>query len=403
MLKKTLFLMVLAGSLGLLASCGEEGSKKKCEKDGDCPAHWRCDMYAFICRCVSDEGCDQAAGEVCMPDGTCQVYTGCTSDAMCPSLWECDTNTGECLCTCDEACEPGEICNPSGYCQPSSGCFDNDDCGQGEICDTSTKTCIDDGTCTNKFQCPIGHLCQNGQCVPGCEDYGDCPLGSACIGGQCVQGKCEDDTFCDFMWYCDTGGTCQNAYDAANAPYCKPCDGASLTDCGPRENPCLIYPFKTDAFATQSGEDEYCSVDCSGGQHCPNGFECNSIITVKTTDLCQTDADCPQGLPCLKHPEEDEGFCPCHNTRNPCMDNTCMTSDMCFAGSCLSLSIAGIDLSCTQDSDCNICLVTMSHCMSDADCKTIECELYDGVDYGGCVSAKGCGLNEGYHCPWPQP
>jgi hypothetical protein len=393
MTKRIIGLLILAGCLAM-TGCGEGGSQKECEMDGDCPAHWRCDIYAFICRCVSDEGCDQVAGEVCMPDGTCQVYTGCTSDAMCPSLWRCEVSTGECLCTSDEACGVGEVCNSSGFCQPSAGCFDNDDCAAGEFCDTPTKTCVPVGTCTTKFQCPIGNLCSGGQCVPGCEDYGDCPLRSGCINGQCMQGVCEDDSFCEFMYYCDNGN-CLNAY-SANTPYCKPCDGQNLLDCGVRGNPCLIYPFDPpEPFAQVS--DEYCSVDCSGGQRCPNGFTCNSIITVKQTDLCRSDAECPGSLPCLKSQEEDQGFCPCHNTQNRCMANTCL-QNMCgtFTGTCLLL-----DLPCQTDADCYMCSVTTAHCATDADCATIECELYDGVDYGGCVSARGCGLDEGYHCPPP--
>jgi len=394
MLKRIIFLLVLVCSLALLASCGEGGSGKECEMDGDCPNFWRCDMYAFICRCVSDEGCNQVAGEICMPDGTCRIYTGCTSDSMCPSLWRCEVNTGECLCTTDEACGAGEVCNASGYCQPSAGCFDNDDCGQGEMCDTPTKTCIPSNTCTTKFQCLIGNLCSGGLCVPGCEDYGDCPLRSACIQGQCMQGVCEDDTFCDFMWYC-SNGNCLNAY-SANTPYCKPCDGQNMLDCGLRANPCLIYPFDPpEPFAQVS--DEYCSVDCSGGQSCPNGFSCSSIITVKTTDLCRSDAECPGNLPCLKSQEEDQGFCPCHDTQNPCMSNTCL-QNMCgtFTNTCLL-----IDLPCQTDADCYMCSVTTLPCATNADCPPIQCDKYDGVDYGGCVSAQGCGLEEGYHCPPP--
>jgi hypothetical protein len=211
-----------------------------------------------------------------------------------------------------------------------------------------------------------------------------------------MEGVCEDDSFCDFMFSCDNGN-CTNAY-SANTPYCKPCDGQNLMDCGVRENPCLIYPYDDDAFIQGAGGlDEYCSVDCSGGQRCPNGFECNSIITVKQSDLCRSDSECPGNLPCLKSQEEDQGFCPCHDTQNRCMANTCL-QNMCgtFTHTCLML-----DLPCQTDADCYMCSVTTAHCATDADCAEIECEKYDGVDYGGCVSARGCGLQEGYHCPPP--
>lgn len=385
----------------LLAGCAGSGTRDECQKDGDCPPHWKCDTYGKFCRCVSDEGCDTAAGERCMPDGTCQVYTGCSTDADCASLERCDPETGECLCTSSEACPEGQVCNASGYCQPSSGCFDNDDCADGEICDTPSKTCIPAGTCTNKYQCPLGQICHNQTCIDGCEDHGDCPYRWACIQGNCVEGVCEDDSFCDFMEYCRSG-ECRDAYDEEYAPYCKPCDGVDLLGCGQRNNPCLIYPYMDDAYYDSypyslgaSGEAQYCAVDCSEGQRCPNGFECSSVITVKASDICESDADCPGDLPCLKSQEEAQGFCPCHDGQNPCMDNACMPG-YCIMGSCVAY-----DLPCQQDEDCSMCQVTKEHCATDADCPAVPCEKFEDRDYGGCVSAKGCGLREGFHCPAP--
>jgi hypothetical protein len=52
---------------------------------------------------------------------------------------------------------------------------------------------------------------------------------------------------------------------------------------------------------------------------------------------------------------------------------------MCLLGSCINKKIP---------------------CNTSADC-TIECELYDGANYGGCVIGKNCGLKEGFHCPPP--
>jgi len=389
-------LLVFLLFTGLVCACSTEDSRKQCEKDGDCNTHWRCDMYTYTCRCISDDGCNAAASERCMPDGTCQVYTGCSSDMDCPSQQRCDVPTGECLCISNEACPEGEICNPSGYCQPSEGCYDNVDCAAGEYCafDDGFEygSCQPEGSCTHKFQCPIAQICEAGSCVDGCEDYGDCPYKWACSNGQCVQGLCDDDSFCEFMEYCQ-GGNCLDAYDPA-APYCKPCDGQNLTDCGSRANPCLIYPFDPpEPFAAVS--DEYCSVDCSGGGRCPKGFECSSIITVSQTDLCRSDNECPNGLPCLLNPEEDQGFCPCHPSLNPCMSNSCLPG-MCLMNTCL-----GVSTPCTTDADCSMCTVTRDACTTSADCRAVECELYDGVDYGGCVSARACGLADGYHCPPP--
>ncbi len=376
--------LALAISL-LLAGCSGGGdSKAQCEKDGDCPANWRCDAYAMICRCINDNACNVGGGERCMPNGTCQLYTGCSSDPECGSCQRCEVSTGECLCTGDCACAEGEFCNSSGFCQPSTGCFDNDDCATGEFCDTSAKSCIPTNTCTNKYQCPFGQICAGGTCVSGCEDHGDCPFHQACINGVCTQGVCPDDSFCDFMEYC-SAGTCLSAYNDQYAPYCKPCQNEDLNGCGDPLNPCLIYEYFGDAFEQNypfprllpNDPAEYCAVDCSGGQRCPVGFYCATIISIKQSDICQNDWDCPAGLPCLKG-ESDTGFCPCHDINNPCPDNSCVAFF-------------------------NMCAATGLPCSTDADCYNIVCEKYDPQDYGGCVSAKGCGLEEGFHCPWPPP
>ncbi|MBN2493146.1 MAG: hypothetical protein JXR96_01040 [Deltaproteobacteria bacterium] len=405
-------------------SSGEDG----CERDGDCPVNWRCDPYSRTCRCVSDAACNEDVGEKCMPDGTCQIYTGCTTDQECGALHRCDTATGECLCTDDAACAEGEKCNASGFCQPATGCYDNEDCGAGEYCDVTTRRCIASNTCTNKYQCPIEHICSGGTCVPGCEDHGDCELRTACVNGTCQEGVCGDDSFCGFMEYCYQG-QCRSAYDDQYAPYCKPCDTETGGVCGvSRQNPCVIYPYTDDAYGSRY--DEYCGVDCSAGQSCPNGFSCNTLRLVDgrdapTGDACCDENDdpaccannncpagikccarhipCPGGLPCAKSAEEDKGYCPCTlDSRNPCdIDNTCL-KDTCLGGTCWAMSIAGIRVPCSGDQDCQLCTATLSEpCNTDADCREIVCELWEGVDYGGCSAGAACGLKEGYHCPLP--
>lgn len=347
----------------IASGCKNTGSAAECEMDGDCPLNWRCDAYAKICRCVKDEGCNLAANERCMPDGTCQIYTGCASDSDCGSCRRCEAATGECLCTDDCACGDNEICNASGFCQPKTGCFDNSDCAVTEICDTPSKQCIPATTCTTKFQCPLGQVCTAGSCVNGCDDHGDCPFRWACINNSCDPSTCPDDSFCQFMEYCNAG-TCTDAYNEQYAPYCKTCNNVLQDPCGDPANLCLIYPFENDGYPS----DNYCGVDCSGGQRCPVGFECSTVILVAGS--CYTDAECPGILPCLRG-EEDRGFCPCNNNSNPCTVNSCTWG---------------------------FCAASGRSCNTTADCRDVYCEYYEGYDFGGCVFAKNCGLKEGFHC-----
>jgi hypothetical protein len=392
--------------------CNTSGTcqqKAGCILDADCgPAvDWRCrinpDSGIGECFCKTDGACEQ--GEFCNVNGYCQPNASCDSNEDCPAGRFCNLASGECLCNSEAqtGCGAEEVCNQSGYCQPRPGCYDNRDCEDlaDTYCDFNTRTCVPNGTCTSDLQCPLGKVCRLSQgrylCIDGCNDSADCPLDTYCSGFQCVAG-CQADDFCGFAEFC-TAGACQAGY-TAQTPYCKTCDNTDLFSCGPRENLCLIYPYENDDFAAV--DDEYCAPQCSAEQRCPNGFECNSVISVKQTDICHTSADCPAGLPCLKSPEEDTGYCPCTaDLRNGCPDNTCY-SDTCWMGRCLALSGAGINLPCQTAADCKFCMVTLLPCGAGDTCPAVTCELYDGADYGGCVSGRGCGLIEGVHCPPPS-
>ncbi len=392
--------------------CNTSGSCQKkagCILDADCgnPDDWRCRISADTgigeCFCETDAACEQ--GEFCNVHGYCQPNSSCESNEDCPAGRFCNVDTGECLCNpeAQTGCDAGEVCNASGYCQPRPGCYDNSDCADvpDTYCDFNTRTCVPNGTCTSDMQCPLGTICRldgdQYRCIEGCQDSADCPLDQYCQSNACVDG-CQADDFCAFAEYC-VQGQCQSAY-SEQTPFCKPCDNTNLLSCGTIENSCLIYPYESDDFAQQS--DEYCAPDCSGNERCPNGFRCNTVITIKQSDLCHSDADCPAGLPCLKSPEEDQGFCPCtQDMRNACPENTCLQDTCGMMDVCSTLSMMGTNLPCQDDSDCHLCTVTWEPCDANGQCPDTVCELYDDVDYGGCVSAKACGLLEGVHCPPP--
>ncbi|MBW1807254.1 MAG: hypothetical protein JRJ87_03610 [Deltaproteobacteria bacterium] len=358
--------------------------KAGCILDSDCG-----DVAEFFCRineqtrigecfCKADAACEQ--GEFCNPNGYCQPLAVCTTNDDCPAGKLCDVPSGECLCdhATQSGCKADEICNTSGYCQPRPGCYDNSDCDAGvTFCDIVSRTCIPVGTCNSDLQCPLGQICRQNVCIDGCNTSDDCPLTQCCSGSpdfQCADCDCQNDDFCEFAEFCNNE-TCETAY-TANTPYCKPCDHVT-EQCGDSLNRCLIYPFDDDEFAQQHPDNpaEYCAVDCSANDRCPKGFSCNSIIVVSGT--CVTNNDCPFGVPCWKGPEEDHGYCPCHDTSNPC------PIDMCglFTKTCINKGIP---------------------CQTDADC-VIECETDRPDELGGCVVGKTCGLEEGMHCPYPFP
>jgi hypothetical protein len=359
--------------------CNTAGACQKragCTIDEDCGGgDWSCviDPATQIgqCLCRTDNACEP--DEFCNVHGYCQPVDVCQTDDDCPTGQFCNTDTGECRCDYETqtGCGDKEICNNSGYCQPRPGCYNNADCEHlvDHYCDITTQTCVPAGTCNSDRQCPLGQLCRQNVCVDGCNNGNDCPLDQCCNNLQCEPCDCQGDEFCDFMHLC-MDGQCQNPY-SQQTPYCKPCDNPTA-ECGADLNRCIIYPYKDDAFAAVA--DEYCAVDCSNDQQCPNGFNCGPIRLVDPADECLRDADCPENAPCLTNPEDDIWHCACHDTTNPC------PFDSCFLGKCV---------------------YRKTPCDTSADC-TIRCEeLSAGSGAFGCVIARSCGLKEGFRCPPP--
>src|SRR6185437_4263039 len=80
---------------------------------------------------------------------------------------------------------------------------------------------------------------------------------------------------CGIQQLCDVAaGTC---ITDSRGPYCAGCaGGVASRDCGTYGNYCLLD--------TVNGGD-YCGVDCSDGQACPNGYECKNVIILPASTL----------------------------------------------------------------------------------------------------------------------
>ena len=324
------------------------------------------------CLCKTDAAC--SAGEFCNSHNFCQEIQGCKENDDCQTGRFCDVESRECLCNAEAqtGCKADEVCNSSGYCQPRPGCFDNNDCRHlsDTYCDTSTKTCVPRGQCASDRQCELGSICKNQAgkhiCIPGCNQHADCPLDQYCNNYQCVQG-CQGDEYCGFAEQC-TNGRCQRVF-SERTPVCRACNNDDALSCGDRNHSCLIYPYENDEFVRQDPflrqPTEYCALDCSQGERCPNGFACRSVITISPVDSCSKDSDCPSGLPCLKSAEEDTGYCPCtKDNRNPCeFPNYCNRSmSRCTMLKKCTGRLAGIP--CTTNADCSFCNTTGQPCSS---------------------------------------
>jgi len=246
--------------------------------------HWVARLALAAAFAVSGLGaiaCDDSG------DGTC------ASDSDCPPGARCDVERAVCVCQTDEACDDGEFCNGAGVCQLERGCTANVDCQDSQFCDLDSGRCLDgraleiSGLCGLPSHCPSGSICRSGVCQPGCITSGDCELGEVCIDGQCDDspGRCADDSFCEFGASC-VDGFCEEDF---RGPYCRFCTPSTQQNPNPCDDPrnfCLVNNQELGGFTN------FCGVDCSLDQSCPNGYECNDVLIRPPGDACVTDAQC---------------------------------------------------------------------------------------------------------------
>ncbi|TKD10451.1 MopE-related protein [Polyangium fumosum] len=169
---------------------GIAGCKDPC--DGvTCGAGEVCSSYgATAGKCVQNNcynvpcvGCDKACnggscvdnpckpdscptGQVCKPNET---FTGFTCVESCADK-SCGTSEvckdGQCVAGCDPACVGTQVCDLS---QSPPACVDNKcaspSCPDGAYCDPLTGNCGND-PCEGVL-CPMGQVCQNGDCLQG--------------------------------------------------------------------------------------------------------------------------------------------------------------------------------------------------------------------------------------------
>ena len=264
--------------------------------------------------------------------------TGCTRDADCvgdPGGAKCDVATGECVGCLPAAddCMQGQYCNPATS-QCEVGCTDDTDCDPANnlLCDQTTNKCVG---CLDDANCPLGSICVQSTCLPGCSPSHDCQAGFTCCGVQCFD-LTTDELHCgDCNVVCDvppnSEALCSNSQCGLG-----PC-GAAFADCnlvvadGCEQNvlqdgPCVCAPGATQscyqgAPGTEGvgpcvGGTETCNADglgwgpCLGqvlpvAEVCANNVDedCNGAAddisdqdgdgwTICNGDCCDTTLDC---------------------------------------------------------------------------------------------------------------
>ena len=176
--------------------------------------------------------------------------------------------------TCGDLC-PAELCDEAtGTCNECNTLYD---------CDQTAKEWCNNKECVSTLCIPGTLECLDGETVGECTDDGEawestaCGEGAFCVFGECKEPICEPGTVeCAYQQkkICDSSGTSW-AYVA-----CPPGFGCSGNDCTPLKNNVVVVMDTSGSMASQDF-----SFPIGGGG---------------TTNECQTDADCPNGLQCCE-------------------------------------------------------------------------------------------------------
>ncbi|MBQ9395725.1 MAG: hypothetical protein IJU23_09465 [Proteobacteria bacterium] len=228
-MRKTLCIMSILASAGLLYACSDDSSSGSLDKT--CPAGQTYNEESKSCEpivpqcpetCPEGESCDEATGQ-CQPvpkEDPC-AKVNCHDGKSCLVVG----GLGTCI---DDACiENGAVKN----------------CGEGKLCDAGK--CIDDG-CQDK-NCADTETCVAGTCVEtACLDK-NCGDDATCKGGKCIENICLDLT-CTNGTVCAAGKCVLEACVGVECKQGKVCgeDGQCAFD----SSPALIVSVANDDKTT---------------------------------------------------------------------------------------------------------------------------------------------------------
>jgi MYXO-CTERM domain-containing protein len=201
----------------------------------------------------------------------CQQGSLVCTDIFAPKGESCDGVDEDCdgVIDNDAVCPPKQVCQ-NGRCVPS--CQQNEfPCAAGTECDKATGRCLR-LECVDK-SCPADQVCRAGSCGVPCEGV-TCPRGQTCVSDACVD-LCAGVS-------CAPGQVCREGVCLSG---CSSCDGVSCAKglaCDPKTNDCA---------------DPSCSAPCPEGTFCKAGA---------CVDACDGVA-CPPGQSCAKGSCSAEG------------------------------------------------------------------------------------------------
>ncbi len=241
----------------------------------------------------------------------CQNNTECVNSPTGPI---CNTDSGLCV-SCIPSDNAAADCGVGSWCVPSSGqceagCTSDVDCPSADgslVCDLEKHVCVG---CIGDDNCPLGSICLNQQCLPGCSPTHACQPGLTCCGQQCFDLAADENNCgaCNFGCtpvnnaevVCTNGqclqGNCTGAFADCNGSTADGCETNTIVDgacvCDPGETQaCYLGAPGTQGVGPCKAGTRTCAADglswgaCQGqvlpqAEVCANGIDenCDSIL-----------------------------------------------------------------------------------------------------------------------------
>lgn len=244
-----------------------------------------------------------ACATSCATAGPCEINSDCPTSQSC--------RAGKCVRLCVDAkrdCAAGEVCDVNGLCAAADSGVPVDGGGDATISDGAPPDVVTppdaspDGSpppdsgplkreldlCANDGQCGSGLLCRPlykggpTRCTRTCSSSAQCMTGTKCItiGAETFCAQIDVGRTCNI----NTPGTCNFACVSAQQAYCTlPCTSGS--DCPNGYGCATVSSQKVCVKAEQY---------CGGGQTCTSLLCDTGMLVSSCTLSCSSAADCPQ-------------------------------------------------------------------------------------------------------------
>ncbi len=254
------------------------------------------------------------AGVAVLAASSCATAGPCAINSDCPNNTSC--RDGKCVRLCFDAkrdCAPGEVCDVNGLCAAGDGGTVKDATTDGPVQDVvvppdapppdappDVTPPVDSGPdappvlkheldlCSSDNQCSNGLICRAlykggpSRCTRTCSSSSQCWSGTKClaIGADTYCAQIDVGRTCNI----NTPGTCNFACVSAQQAYCTlPCTNGS--DCPNGYGCATVSSQKVCVKAEQY---------CGGGQTCTSLLCDNGMLVSSCTLNCSSAADCPQ-------------------------------------------------------------------------------------------------------------